>query len=557
MLALTAGCIAGCMDTQKENLTADEISSQYIGHQEDVRDYSAVLSRTTGLMIEIPVIQKIKITVKKPHCYRIEYLESPKQETGTLAISDGNNLWWYYPSVNQYQHTTVSDPAQTIFTELDYQTTISRILEENKASCIGEEVIDGDLTYILEIIPDDPLKYSPALFSQVRVWIDSNSWMLKKTEFFYESDIPVIKAEYIDIQTNTDISDEICTFIPPNGAQQKPIPEMTGQITPLFAETPEQARDWFGEDLPVPSYLPDGYLFLYALHYGGPENRTSLIYGHEDGDEIHITQAPLRGRPCLEAVAGEATEVMVNGTPSNLTFGETENTLRWCSEEYSYCITGVVEEDEMLRMAASTLNGDTDKSEKKSAEEIRILDSDEERVKEIGNTFAYISSDDSDWVLTNGGDIILVSGTVPDFTKEVNKIIWDEKLRNVISDSRSDLKKYITLNDGPLICYGLNYLGSIEVGWYENITADPIILNEICNIFYSSAEEEGIKDLPIVVKYSSQVKGDVSGSDNFRPGIGGIQMLVQKNGGTYTGTMDLLFLNTLLKVQVLPYINQQ
>ena len=130
-------------------------------------------------------------------------------------------------------------------------------------------------------------------------------------------------------------------------------PTPSPAITPLIVYNLEEAYTKFGEDLPVPSYLPEGYLFLYATHYGRPDNRTSLIYGHENGDEIHITQVPLRGDPCLEAVAVETTEVMVNGTPGNLTSGETENTLRWCSEEYSYHITSVAGEDEMLRMAAS------------------------------------------------------------------------------------------------------------------------------------------------------------------------------------------------------------
>ncbi|MCK4269520.1 MAG: hypothetical protein KAW93_03485 [Methanogenium sp.] len=172
-----------------------------------------------------------------------------------------------------------------------------------------------------------------------------------------------------------------------------------------------------------------------------------------------------------------------------------------------------------------------------SAEEIRILDSNEERVKEIENTFIDISSDDSNWLLTNGGDIILVSGTVPEFTKEADKKIWDEKLLNVISDSNLDLKKYMTLNGGPLVCYGLNYLGSIEVGWYEDVKADPTILKDICNMFYSNAEEKGIKNLPIVVKYVSKFEGDISRSDYFRPVIGGIQMYIQKNGNTYAGTI--------------------
>ncbi|MCK4269516.1 MAG: outer membrane lipoprotein-sorting protein [Methanogenium sp.] len=350
LLALISG--SGCTDSWNKEMTADEIADQFTGHQECVRDYSAILSRTTGLTVGIPVVETMSIMVKKSYCSRIEYLKSPKEETGTLAVSDGRNIWWYYPSENRYRHRTVEDPTRTIFTELDYQTAASRILNENEPSYIGEVVIDGETTYIVDAMPDDPLKYSPVLFSRVRVWIDSNSWMVKKIEFFYESGIPIVRAEYSDIRTNADISGDICTFVPPDGAEPEVTPEMTGRITPLRAETLDQAKKRFGSYIRIPVYVPDGYAFQYALFYGKEAGQTSQIYTMGD-DELCITEVSPPDKPCPGLLTGEAMQVTIDGTEGMYIAGEGRNQLQWCDEKLSYCIIGTLDKDEMVMVAAS------------------------------------------------------------------------------------------------------------------------------------------------------------------------------------------------------------
>ncbi|MEA2034061.1 MAG: outer membrane lipoprotein-sorting protein [Euryarchaeota archaeon] len=333
-------------------MTADEIADQFTRHQESVRDYSAILSRTTGLTIGIPVVETMNIMVKKPYCYRVEYLESPKTETGTFAVSDGRDLWWYYPSENRYRQRTVEDPTRTIFTELDCQMIAARVLEENKPTYIGEEVIDGETTYVVEAMPDDPLKYSLILFSRVRIWIDSDSWMVKKIEFFYESRIPIVRAEYSNIRTNSDISGDICTFVPPEGAEPEVTPEMTGRITPLRAETPDQAKKRFGSYIRIPAYVPKGYVFQYALFYGKEAGQTSQIYTLGD-DELCITEISPPDKPCPGLLTGEAMQVTIDGTEGMYIASEGKNQLQWCDENFSYCIIGTLGKDEMVMVAAS------------------------------------------------------------------------------------------------------------------------------------------------------------------------------------------------------------
>lgn len=151
-----------------------------------------------------------------------------------------------------------------------------------------------------------------------------------------------------------------CTdFAPDNNISENGSTNITSYPAPSFAITPEivynleEAYTKFGVDLPVPSDMPEGYVFQYAIHYGKPDNRTSLIYGHKNGDEIHITRVYLPGNPCPEPVTGEITEVLIDGKMGNFTSGETKNKLQWCNEQYSYCLVGMMGKDEMVTVASS------------------------------------------------------------------------------------------------------------------------------------------------------------------------------------------------------------
>ncbi|MDK2890243.1 MAG: hypothetical protein PWR21_875 [Methanoculleus sp.] len=123
-------------------------------------------------------------------------------------------------------------------------------------------------------------------------------------------------------------------------------------ITPVIVYTLKEAHGKFGTDLPVPSYLPDGYSFSYALQYGEPDNRISLIYAKE-GDELRITQVPVPGNPCPGQKTTGSVGVTIDGTNGTFTPGGGENVLRWNDSRYAYCLSGTHETDEMVAIAAS------------------------------------------------------------------------------------------------------------------------------------------------------------------------------------------------------------
>jgi len=143
-------------------------------------------------------------------------------------------------------------------------------------------------------------------------------------------------------ETNGDnISIDTTTFPTPPSA-----------ITPDVAYTLEEAYKKFGSDLPVPSYLPEGYAFQYALYYGEPDGRTSLIY--EKGDEeLRITQLSPPDKPCPGALTGEAVKVTIDGIEGTFISDDGKNQLQWSNENFSYWLTAMLDKDEMVKVAFS------------------------------------------------------------------------------------------------------------------------------------------------------------------------------------------------------------
>lgn len=146
---------------------------------------------------------------------------------------------------------------------------------------------------------------------------------------------------------------------PDSGSNGSTISPTTGPTAPSLAITPvivytlKEAHEMFGTDFPVPSYLPDGYSFSHALQYGAPDNRTSLIYTKGE-DELRITQTPIPGNPCPGRKTTDSVGVTINGINGTFTSGDRENVLRWNNRYYAYCLSGGMQEvDVMVAIAAS------------------------------------------------------------------------------------------------------------------------------------------------------------------------------------------------------------
>ena len=67
-----------------------------------------------------------------------------------------------------------------------------------------------------------------------------------------------------------------------------------------------------------------------------------------------MTQQESESPFCVGTVVGESAPVTINGNNGNFTQGENTNIhLTWSDGNYSFCISGFVDQEEMTKMAES------------------------------------------------------------------------------------------------------------------------------------------------------------------------------------------------------------
>ena len=99
LLVLSIMLIAGCIEISEE-----EIVTKFNEQQGNVQDYSATLIITSSAETST-----VKMMIKKPDKYRIEYLE-PSKEAGKVVVSDGSTAWTYYPASNEAYYIAYPEP---------------------------------------------------------------------------------------------------------------------------------------------------------------------------------------------------------------------------------------------------------------------------------------------------------------------------------------------------------------------------------------------------------------------------------------------------------------
>ena len=103
------------------------------------------------------------------------------------------------------------------------------------------------------------------------------------------------------------------------------------------------------------------------------------------------------------------------------------------------------------------------------------------------------------------------------------------KLDKVSESMRSALKNKYTYPDGPVISYGYDALGSVDIGIYEKSSVDQKTIDEMYAIIARESDTQGIENVPVVFYSESMPELDLGRFDVLRPGIGGVQ------AGTPTG----------------------
>jgi len=132
----------------------------------------------------------------------------------------------------------------------------------------------------------------------------------------------------------------------------------TEETVPERAGTLAEAHEFFGPDIPEPSYLPEGYTFESATR--SPDGSITLTYTGTAGD-LRVTRLSSADAPCPgPAVAGnEERIVQGHGILGRLVYendDRSEDSLwlfRWEWNDAAFCMTGSLPEGEITKVASS------------------------------------------------------------------------------------------------------------------------------------------------------------------------------------------------------------
>lgn len=220
---------------------------------------TAEIRGTTELVVSAAGFEQrtrseVLIALRMPGSFRVEQ----KGPVGTLIVSDGTQIWNYYPAEKQYTHDRMPILFSTIarwgaFLVPSYPSAIK------SASVVGEErlTVDGAVRpcYIIEV-------EQPSGRVRRRLWIDEENYLVRRSAALRHSDNYSASgqpAEYADIVTaesmtiNGPVPDAAFTFEAPTEARlrERPGPAPLGTAAPL---PPGVFRVGGAVSAPVPVY---------------------------------------------------------------------------------------------------------------------------------------------------------------------------------------------------------------------------------------------------------------------------------------------------------------
>lgn len=127
-----------------------------------------------------------------------EYL-APEREKGTKMLKLEDRLWIYTPSTDRTIQLSGHMLRQSVMgSDLSYEDMMEdrKLLEMYDAKVIGEEEIDGQSSWILELnaIVDD------ATYVKRKIWVEKEQYVPLKEELFAKSGQLLKKTEMSDIR---------------------------------------------------------------------------------------------------------------------------------------------------------------------------------------------------------------------------------------------------------------------------------------------------------------------------------------------------------------------
>jgi len=127
-----------------------------------------------------------------------EYL-SPAREKGTKMLKLEDRLWIYSPSTDRTIQLSGHMLRQSVLgSDLSYEDMMEdrKLTEVYDAKVIGQDTIDGRLTWILDL----QAKVDDATYESRKIWIDTERYVPLKEELFAKSGQLLKKTTLSDVE---------------------------------------------------------------------------------------------------------------------------------------------------------------------------------------------------------------------------------------------------------------------------------------------------------------------------------------------------------------------
>ncbi len=120
--------------------------------------------------------------------YSLIYVTAPARDKGTAFLKRGNEVWNYQPNIDRTVKMPPSMMSQSWmgsdFTNDDL-VNASSLVDDYSHRMLGEEEVDGHLSYVIEMIPKPE---NPVVYEKVIQYVSKEHYLPVRTENYDERD---------------------------------------------------------------------------------------------------------------------------------------------------------------------------------------------------------------------------------------------------------------------------------------------------------------------------------------------------------------------------------
>jgi outer membrane lipoprotein-sorting protein len=328
-------------------ISAEEIVAKMRETLEATQDAHAVVNASVNAQ-GVEISATAEIWEGAPNKVRVQILQSSDPDlAGVLAVSDGQQAWYYEPAKNRVQVAPAGQIEMPLPQQLlgSMQEAIQQVLEASNVELAGEETVLGREAYKLVLSPKEGT--TQELYpgnGTATLWVDKEQWFVLKAA--YQADaFGQGSMEVQSFELNPGLADDLFRFTPPEGTE----------LEEVHIEVPEpltldQAKAQALFQLLVPEYVPEGATLVEVFKMGSD---IYLEYNQPPDNSFSIVQSIATGGS--SPVGGPAKQIMIRGHDATLVTDEQETKafLRWIENGVLIAIAGNISPDEAIKVAES------------------------------------------------------------------------------------------------------------------------------------------------------------------------------------------------------------